>query len=106
MGHAASKPLRLKDQLYEELRDPSYAATYLSEALTEGDETVLKVALADVIRARGVKAVAKLAGINRVTVYKTLRADTETSFTVMSALLKACGVRLDIKPEGLSKRPA
>jgi probable addiction module antidote protein len=63
-----------------------------------GDEAVLKTALADVIRAKGVAAVARKAGINRVTVYKTLKPDTESSFTTMHALLKACNVSLQILP--------
>ena len=51
----------MKEQLYEDLRDPSYAAEYINEALLEGDEVVFKTAVADVIRARGVGKVAKQA---------------------------------------------
>ena len=94
----ASRALNLTEQLYEDLRDPSYASAYLNEAIIDGDETVLKTALADVIRARGVTSVARQAGINRVTVYKTLKPGTETSFTTMHALLQACGVDLRVFP--------
>lgn len=94
----ASRALNIKDQLYEDLKDPVYASAYINEAFLEGDETVLKTALADVIRAKGVAAVARKAGINRVTVYKTLKADTESSFTTMHALLKACNVSLQVFP--------
>ena len=97
---AASRALKLKEQLYEDLRDPVYASAYLNEAIVEGDETVLKTALADVIRARGVAAVARKAGINRVTVYKTLKPGTETAFTTMHALLNACNVSLQVRPVG------
>ena len=92
---AASRALNIKSQLYE---DPAYASAYINEAFMEGDEVVLKTALADVIRAKGVAAVARRAGINRVTVYKTLKADTESSFTTMHALLKACNVSLQVLP--------
>ena len=95
---AASKALKLKDALYEDLKDPTYASAYINEAVEDDDEVVLKTALADVIRAHGVAAVARRAGINRVTVYKTLRPDTETSFATMHALLKACDVRLHVQP--------
>ena len=64
---AASRALNIKDQLYEDLKDPAYASAYINEAFLEGDEAVLKTALADVIRAKGVAAVARKAGINRVT---------------------------------------
>jgi probable addiction module antidote protein len=95
---AASRALNIKDQLYEDLRDPAYASAYINEAILDGDEAVLKTALADVIRSRGVAAVARRAGINRVTVYKTLKPGTESSFTTMHALLKACNVSLQVLP--------
>ena len=47
---AASRALNIKDQLYEDLRDPTYASAYINEAILDGDEAVLKTALADVIR--------------------------------------------------------
>ena len=95
---AASRALNIKEQLYEDLKDPAYASAYINEAILDGDEAVLKTALADVVRAKGVAAVARKAGINRVTVYKTLRPETETSFTTMHALLKACNVSLKVHP--------
>ncbi len=100
---AAGRQLKLKEQLYEDLKDPAYASRYINEAFADGDETVLKTALTDVIRARGVAAVARKAGINRVTVYKTLKPGTETSFTTMYALLKACDVSLRVLPAGRSR---
>ena len=51
----------MKQDLYEDLRDPSYAAAYVNEALLEGDEVVFKTAIADAVRARGVGKVAKRA---------------------------------------------
>ena len=95
---ATSRVLSVKEQLYEDLKDPAYASAYINEAILDGDEVVLKTALADVIRSRGVAAVARKAGINRVTVYKTLKPGTESSFTTMHALLKACNVSLQVLP--------
>lgn len=98
MSMATSRALNIKKELYEDLKDPAYASAYINEAIQDGDEVVLKTALADVIRARGVSAVARRAGINRVTVYKTLKPETETSFTTMQALLRACNVQLNVQP--------
>ena len=98
---AISRAVKVKEQLYEDLRDPAYASAYINEAIVDGDEIVLKTALADVVRSRGVAAVARKAGINRVTVYKTLKPGTETSFTTMHALLKACNVSLRVHPDEL-----
>jgi len=95
---ATSRALKIKDELYEDLKDPAYAAAYLNEALVDGDEIVLKTALADVVKAQGVQRVARRAGIHRVTVYKTLKPDTESSFTVIRQLLAACNVSLNVQP--------
>jgi len=101
-----SKVLSLKKGLYEDLKDPAYASAYINEAILDGDEIVLKTALADVIRARGVTAVARKAGINRVTVYKTLKPETESSFTTMHALLNACNVQLHVRPAEKGRKRA
>ncbi len=52
---AASRALNIKDQLYEDLKDPAYASAYINEAFLDGDEAVLKTALADVIRAKALR---------------------------------------------------
>ncbi len=91
-------PLNIRKELYEDLRDPAYASAYVNEALLEGDEVVFKTAVADVVRARGVMNVAKRAGINRVTVFKTLKPETRTSFTTFHSLLTACGIDFVTRP--------
>ena len=50
----AAASWNMKEKLYEDLRDPSYGAAYINEALLEGDEVVFKTAVADVIRVRGI----------------------------------------------------
>lgn len=94
----AAAPWNVKEGLYKDLRNPSYAAEYINEALLEGDEVVFKTAIADVIRARGVSKVAAAAGINRVTVFKTLKPETRTSFTTYHSLLTACGIDFATRP--------
>ena len=88
----------MTEKLYEDLFDPSYAAAYVNEALLEGDEVVVKTAVADVIRARGVSKVAEAAGINRVTIFRTLKPETRTSFTTYHSLLTACGIDFATRP--------
>jgi probable addiction module antidote protein len=98
----ASVPSSIRKRLYEKLKDSDFASAYLNEALLEGDEIVFKTAMADVIRARGVVSVAEKAGINRVTIFKTLKPETRTSFVTYHALLKACGI--DFGTRAISKR--
>ena len=94
----ASVPSNLRERLYEKLLDPTYASAYVNDALLEGDEVIFKTAVADVIRARGVVKVAKKAGINRSTVFKTLKPETRTSFTTIHSLLCACGINFSTQP--------
>ncbi len=88
----------MKEKLYEDLLDQTYASGYVNEALLEGDEVVFKTAVADVIRARGIGKVAEAAGVNRVTVFKTLKPETRTSFTTYHSLLTACGIDFATRP--------
>ena len=97
-GMKAAARWDMKEDLYKDLRDPSYAAAYVNEALLEGDEVVFKTAVADVIRARGVGKVAAAAGVNRVTVFKTLKPGTRTSFTTYHSLWTACGIDFATRP--------
>jgi len=102
-----SVPWEFEDRLYEDLRDPAFAADYINGALLDGDEIVFKVAVLDVIRARGVVKIAKKAGINRCTVFKTLKPETRTSFTTIYSLLRACDIDLNTRPliEAQKKNP-
>jgi probable addiction module antidote protein len=101
----AATTWKMKEDLYEDLRDPSYAAAYVNEALLDGDEVVFKTAVADVIRARGVGKVAAAAGVNRVTIFKTLKPETRTSFTTYHSLLTACGIDFATRPIKPKSRP-
>ena len=94
----ASVPSKIRERLYEKLQDPTYASAYVNEALAEGDEVVFKTAVGDVIRARGVVKIAKKAGINRSTVFKTLKPETRTSFTTFHSLLCACDINFSTRP--------
>ncbi len=94
----ASVPWDIEEQLYKDLRDPTYAAEYINGALLDGDEIAFKTAVLDVVRARGVVKIAKKAGINRCTVFKTLKPETRTSFTTIHSLLRACDIDLNTRP--------
>jgi probable addiction module antidote protein len=93
-GFPPSVPWNFKEELYEKLRDPEYASLYLNEAFFDDDEIVLKTAIGSVIRANGVVKV----GINRCTVFKTLKPETRTSFTTIHRLLLACGLKFSTQP--------
>jgi probable addiction module antidote protein len=85
------------------LRDPSRAAKYLMHALNHGDETDLRLALADVVRARSVTGVAAAAGIHRTTLHRMLNPANKPTFSSMVKVLEACDLKLLVAAAGSQK---
>ena len=85
------------DGLDERLRDPSYAAAYLSAAADEGQSELL-LALRDLTRARGVSKVAKQARRGRESLYKALSEDGNPGLETLLAVLGALNVKLHFEP--------
>lgn len=73
-------------------------AAYIEAALEENDAAFFMSALNDVVRARGIAAVAKQAGLGRESLYKTLKSGAEPKFDTVMRLLGALNVRLSAAP--------
>lgn len=73
-------------------------AGYLDAVLEDGDPVLIKAALGDVARARGMTELAAQAGISRAGLYKALSEDGNPSFATVAAIMKALGVRLAAVP--------
>lgn len=71
-------------------------AGYLDAVFEDGDPALIKAAIGDVARARGMSAIAEKAGITRAGLYKALGEDGNPSFETVAAVLKALGVRLAV----------
>jgi probable addiction module antidote protein len=69
-------------------------AAYLSKALSTGDTDKLLAALDKVIKAEGVSATARAAGLGREAVYKAIAAGNKPQFETVVKLFNAIGVRL------------
>ncbi len=81
----------------ERLRDPEYAAEYLSAAVEEGKDELL-LALRDVARARGVADVAKIAHRGRESLYKTLSEQGNPGLDTLLSVLNALHLKLHFEP--------
>jgi probable addiction module antidote protein len=101
------------DLLAELRRDPDYAAEYLSAAKADSNDAFL-VALRDVAEARkGMRKVAKEAGVNRESLYRALSKNGNPSISTLDAVLRTLGIdvkfvasqRSDSQAQGL-RRPA
>ena len=85
-------------------KDPEFDAEYLKAALGAGDEEageaqVLLLALRQLAQARGIAKVAKTAGIERESLYRTLSARGNPRLSTLLAVTKAVGLRLTVEPE-------
>ncbi len=71
-------------------------AEYLSAALENPDSDAFWVAVRDVAKAQGISSVAATAGLERESLYKTLKLGPHLGFDTVRSLLSALGVRLDV----------
>jgi probable addiction module antidote protein len=88
-----------KTDLLSDLRDPEYAAGYLSAAKAESQETFL-LALRDVAEAqKGVGRVAKKARVNRENLYRMLSKEGNPRLSSLDAVLSALGFRIIVQAQ-------
>ena len=80
----------------EHLDSDEAIAAYLDAVFEEGDPALIKAAIADVARARGMTEIAAKAGITRAGLYKALSETGNPSFATMASVMKALGVRLSV----------
>jgi probable addiction module antidote protein len=71
-------------------------AAYLDAAIREPDTDVFLRALANVVRAKGVAAIADRAGIGRESLYKTLAPGATPRYETIHKLLDALDVRINV----------
>ena len=81
----------------ELLDTPEAIAAYLEAALEEEDAPLLTHALGIAARAKGMGKIAEEAGVTREALYKALSAEGDPRLSTFLGVLKALGLRLDIK---------
>jgi probable addiction module antidote protein len=80
----------------ESLKTKEDIAAYLDAVLEDGDPELLKVALGDIARARGMTELARAAGLGRANLYKALSPEGNPEFATVAKVLRALGLRLTI----------
>lgn len=80
----------------DELKTEEDMALYLDACLSEdpGDGSLIRAALNDISRARGMSQLARDTGISREGLYRALGADGNPEFTTVLKVIKALGLRL------------
>ncbi len=80
------------------LDDDEAIAEYLTQVMSDGDDSELAAALGHIAKARGMTQIAKDAGIGRESLYKALRSDAHPRFDTINRVCKALGVKLVAQP--------
>ena len=84
-----------RQSLLTALEDPVEASAYLNAALDDSPQAFLK-ALRNVAQARQMSRVAKDAGIQRETLYRSFSEQGNPTFETLSSVLDALGMKLSI----------
>ncbi|MCO5083317.1 MAG: putative addiction module antidote protein [Rhizobiaceae bacterium] len=71
---------------------------YIEAAFEDGDPDLIKTALGNIARARGMTAIAKEAGVTRETLYKALSEEGDPRMSTLIGVINAMGFRLSIAP--------
>lgn len=82
----------------EYLIDEQHIESYLEAAFEEGDPALISAAIGDIARARNMSAIAKESGLTRETIYRAFSKDGNPTLSTLSAVVKALGFQLSIKP--------
>jgi probable addiction module antidote protein len=78
-------------------QQPEFAAEYLKAALEDSDEPrVLLIALRHVAQAQGIAKIAKIAGVQRESLYRALSANGNPRLSTLHAVAKAVGLKLTL----------
>ena len=80
------------------LRTAEDARLYLEAAAEEdlGDGSLIRAALSDIARAGNMSQLARETGMTREGLYKALSDDGNPSFTTISKIIRALGMRLRV----------
>jgi len=90
----------------EVLTTPERQAAYLEVVFAEGDMGAFLKALGDVARAKGMARVSKASGLNRESLYKSLRASGKPSFDTVVKVLSSVDIRFAFAPVTTKKKAA
>ena len=83
----------------EQLKEPREAAAYLETVLEDGSQAAIMLALRQVAQAQGgIARIARKSHLTREATYKMLSKSGNPELRSLSAVLKATGLRISVKP--------
>lgn len=104
-GSGAAPSLPYEEWLVEQLKDPAEAAAYLEAIIEDGNQGAMMLALRQIAQAQGgIAGIARKAKLTREATYKILSKSGNPELRSLTAVLKAAGLRISVKP--IEKRAA
>ena len=98
MKRPESPSISYRDDLLHRLKEPEYAAAYLSACL-EDDEKTFLVALRDVAEAHGgIRQMARKTRLNREHLFRMLSKSGNPNLHSLRQLVGAVGLKLTLQP--------
>jgi probable addiction module antidote protein len=91
----SKKTSSYRESLVGALSDPVEASAYLDAAMEDSHEAFLK-ALKNVAQAHTMSKVARGAGVQRETLYRSLSEEGNPTLETLSAVLNVLGMRLSV----------
>jgi probable addiction module antidote protein len=94
-------PKRVRDYhdfLKEQLRDPAFAADYLTATVRESPD-MLRVAMRNVAEAHKMSRVADRAKLNRESLYKSLSPKGNPGFDAVASIVDVFGIEIAFHPK-------
>jgi len=88
-----------KWDVVDHLKTDEDMALYLDACIEDdaGDGSLIRTALGDIARARGMTQLAKDTGLAREGLYKALSADGNPEFATVMKVIKALGLRMHVE---------
>ncbi len=82
------------------LKPPQDMVAYLDACFEEdaGDGVLIRAALNDIARARGMTQIARDTGLGRESLYKALGSQGNPEFATIIKVMKALGLKLHVSP--------
>ncbi len=80
----------------EYLEDDADMVAYLQAVLEENDPVLLRLALGDIAKAKGMSDIAKQVGVNRQSLYKSLSEDGNPAYDTIAKVITALGMKLTV----------
>ena len=100
LEETAMTELKLKKwDVVEQLKTDEDMALYLDACMEEdpGDGSLIRAALGDVARAKGMSQLARDTGLAREGLYKALSAEGNPEFSTIMKVMRALGVKLHVE---------